>query len=307
MYPVVCFCFSFLALLHDNFSLCCLVLNSVHLIFRTPVRYSNWSNLEPDDGNIKSGQATHNEDCAVINPTMDWSDVPCWNRFRFICKFLPDNGRAISFGGTLSFSDVGNKKYDEFAQGLKGSRKPTQSSVGSSKPVVEGEPKTREKESNLMTKGYNGRGPSRGGDKLTGPIMNKGKAIALVSGSGAMMKGKEAGVKGGAAAAALNSPSAKGASVMDAGQNGLKQITSALNEAAKNVGAASESVKNAGKAAMAPAKVGLGSTGLGAIPGVTGAGINGALVLARLGEQRKLEVLLGLYKKAEMVVSRLYL
>ena len=86
--------------------------------FRTNVRFTNWSNLEPDDGNVKNGEATHNEDCAVINPTMDWSDLPCWNRFKFICKIAPDNGHAISFGGTLSHSDVGNKQGDSFAEGL---------------------------------------------------------------------------------------------------------------------------------------------------------------------------------------------
>ena len=251
-------------------------------MFRTPVRYSNWSNLEPDDGNIQSGQAVHNEDCAVINPTMDWSDVPCWNRFRFICKFLPDNGRAISFGGTLSYSDVGNKKYDEFAQGLKSNMKHTRPTIGSTKPVVEGQPKTRQKGNGFMMKGYNGQGPSRGGDKLLTSTMNMGKANTLRNNAG-MTKGKEAGVKGGAAAAALNSPSAKGASVMDAGRNGLKQITNALNEAAKTVGTVSKNVKNAGDAALAPAKVGPGITGLGSIPGVTGAGINGNPGLGKIG------------------------
>ena len=259
----------------------------VCLLVRTPVRYSNWSNLEPDDGNINSGQATHNEDCAVINPTMDWSDVPCWNRFRFICKFLPDNGRAISFGGTLSLSDVGNKQYDDFAQGLKTNKKPTQPTIGPSKPVIEGASKTREKDDRLMMKGYSGQGPARGGEKLLTSIMKTGKANDLAAGSSsnsaAMMKGKEAGVKGGAAGAAAKNPSAQGVSVMDAGRNGLKQITNALNKAAKDVGAASESVKNAGDAAMAPAKPGPGTTGLGAIPGATGAGINGNPGLGKIG------------------------
>ena len=242
------------------------------------MRFSNWSNLEPDDGNIKSGQATRNEDCAVINPTMDWSDVPCWNRFQFICKFLPDNGRAISFGGTLSHSDVGNKQDAEFTQSLKNNQKPK---PPDKKPVIEGTGNTRAKGDKMMIKGYNGQGPSRGGDKAE--VMMKGKSarVGQQRDNSAMTKGKQAGVKGGAEAAiANNGGAANGASVMEAGKNGLKQVAGALNKAANNLAEASKPQMNAGNQG---AKFGPGSTGLGAIPGATGASINGNAGLGKIG------------------------
>ncbi|XP_057297863.1 uncharacterized protein LOC130628852 [Hydractinia symbiolongicarpus] len=53
---------------------------------RIPVLYTKWSNLEPDDGTMKTGSLNHDEDCTIIKPGMEWSDVRCWNEYKYICK-----------------------------------------------------------------------------------------------------------------------------------------------------------------------------------------------------------------------------
>ena len=184
----------------------------------------------------------------------------------------------------MSNSDVGNKQFDEFAQSLKTSKKPT---VPTKKPFIEGNAKTREKGGEMMLKGYSGNGPSRGGDKAV--TMEKGKLTGFKAGeqrdNAAMIKGKQAGVKGGAEAASNGGPSgsAKGASLMEAGKNGLKQAANALNQAAKNGEQTGKAMMAPGNAALLGAKFGPGSTGLGTIPGTAGASINGNAGLGKIG------------------------
>lgn len=35
---------------------------------------------------MKTGSLNHDEDCTIIKPGMEWSDVRCWNEYKYICK-----------------------------------------------------------------------------------------------------------------------------------------------------------------------------------------------------------------------------
>ncbi|XP_066936403.1 putative uncharacterized protein DDB_G0282133 [Clytia hemisphaerica] len=56
----------------------------------TPVEYTHWGNLEPDDGtNKRRGSLSyHNEDCAILRESGEWNDVNCNDKHMFICKKL---------------------------------------------------------------------------------------------------------------------------------------------------------------------------------------------------------------------------
>ena len=62
--------------------------------------------MEPDNGR-NSGQFPHaQENCAVLNPTFDWSDVNCLMHNKFICKFILQEDQAKTSTGSDKNSNL---------------------------------------------------------------------------------------------------------------------------------------------------------------------------------------------------------